>query len=66
MGINLSGGKREKQELIGTLREAGYRVLDMSDNEMAKVHVRYMVGGRSPGLGNERLFRFQFPERPGR
>jgi len=65
VGINLSGGKREKQELIGSLREAGYRVLDMSDNEMAKVHVRYMVGGRSPGLGHERLFRFQFPERPG-
>ncbi len=65
VGINLSGGKREKQELIGSLREGGYRVLDMSDNEMAKVHVRYMVGGRSTGLAHERLFRFQFPERPG-
>ena len=37
----------------------------MSDNEMAKVHVRYMVGGRAVGVAHERLFRFQFPERPG-
>jgi threonine dehydratase len=65
VGINVAGGKREKQGLIGDLREAGYRVLDMSDNEMAKVHVRYMVGGRAVGVAHERLFRFQFPERPG-
>ena len=65
VGINLGGGRREKAALIADLREAGYRVLDMSDNEMAKVHVRYMVGGRSVGLGDERLYRFQFPERPG-
>ncbi len=65
VGINLAGGKREKQELIASLRDSGYRVLDMSDNEMAKVHVRYMVGGRSAGLAHERLYRFQFPERPG-
>ncbi|MBE7200272.1 MAG: threonine ammonia-lyase, biosynthetic, partial [Parafilimonas terrae] len=65
VGINLNGGKREKQELIGSLRDGGYPVVDMSDNEMAKVHVRYMVGGRSPGLAHERLYRFQFPERPG-
>jgi len=37
----------------------------MSDNEMAKVHVRYMVGGRVPGLRDELIYRFQFPERPG-
>jgi threonine dehydratase len=37
----------------------------MSDNEMAKVHIRYMVGGRATGLSDERLYRFQFPERPG-
>jgi threonine dehydratase len=40
-------------------------VLDLSDNEMAKVHVRYMVGGRVPGLSDELIYRFQFPERPG-
>ena len=65
VGINLSGGRREKRELLTSLSAAGYRVLDMSDNEMAKVHVRYMVGGRSAGLADERLYRFQFPERPG-
>ena len=53
VGINVSGGKREKQALIGSLREAGYRVTDMSDNEMAKVHVRYMVGGRAVGVAHE-------------
>ena len=37
----------------------------MSDDELAKLHVRYMVGGHAPGLRNERLFRFEFPERPG-
>jgi threonine dehydratase len=51
--------------LIAALESAGYRVADMSDNEMAKVHVRYMVGGRAAGLADERLYRFQFPERPG-
>ncbi len=65
VGINLADGRREKAALLASLREAGYRVLDMSDNEMAKVHVRYMVGGRSAGLDHERLYRFQFPERPG-
>ena len=65
VGINLADGRREKPALLASLREAGYRVLDMSDNEMAKVHVRYMVGGRSAGLDHERLYRFQFPERPG-
>ena len=48
-----------------SLREAGYPVVDMSDNEMAKLHVRYMVGGHGRGIEHERLFRFEFPERPG-
>jgi len=37
----------------------------MTDNEMAKLHVRYMVGGRAAHLGDELIYRFQFPERPG-
>ena len=42
------------------------RVLDMSDNEMAKLHVRYMVGGRAPAVSrDEVIYRFEFPERPG-
>ncbi|MCJ2083592.1 threonine ammonia-lyase, biosynthetic [Methylobacterium sp. J-090] len=65
VGINLPGGAPEKRALIAELSAAGYRALDMSDNEMAKVHIRYMVGGRATGLVDERLCRFQFPERPG-
>ena len=65
VGINLPGGRGEKRDLIAGLVADGYDVHDMSDNEMAKVHVRYMVGGRASGLADERLYRFQFPERPG-
>ena len=64
-GVALADGRREKEALLRTVAEAGYRVLDMSDDEMAKLHVRYMVGGHAPGLAHERLFRFEFPERPG-
>jgi len=63
-GIQISGGE-ERQVLVARLRDAGYTVEDLSDNEMAKLHVRHMVGGRSPSVSNERLFRFEFPERPG-
>jgi threonine dehydratase len=65
VGIQLTRGEQEQQELITRLRTAGYMVEDLSHNEMAKLHVRHMVGGRAPGLANERLFRFEFPERPG-
>jgi len=66
VGVQMHGGDTEKDALINKLTESGYSVLDMTDNEMAKVHIRYMVGGHSAGhVANERLFRFQFPERPG-
>jgi len=65
VGVELRRGRGERAELLGLLREAGYPVQDLSDNEMAKLHVRHMVGGRSAGVANERLFRFEFPERPG-
>jgi threonine dehydratase len=64
-GIQLRNGMRERIELLASLRDAGFPVEDLSDNEMAKLHVRHMVGGRSAGISNERLFRFEFPERPG-
>jgi threonine dehydratase len=51
--------------LIQTLRDAGFVVRDMTDDEMAKLHVRYMVGGHAINLEHERLYRFEFPERPG-
>lgn len=51
--------------MTAKLEEAGYKALDISDNEMAKLHLRHMVGGHAHNLENERLYRFQFPERPG-
>jgi threonine dehydratase len=65
VGISLHEGSREKAALLAQMTDAGYRVFDMSDDEMAKLHVRYMVGGHAHGLEHERLFRFEFPERPG-
>jgi len=64
VGIQLPGGDEEKKRLISQLTNDGYPVLDLSDNEIAKLHVRYMVGGRA-NVKNERLLRFEFPERPG-
>jgi len=65
VGVQLSHGMQEREQLLAKLSAAGYPVADLSDNEMAKLHVRHMVGGRSPHVDNERLFRFEFPERPG-
>ncbi len=65
LGVQLARGESEKTELIGLLHDGGYGVVDLSDNELAKLHVRYMVGGHAPGLADELLYRFQFPERPG-
>ena len=65
VGIQLRHGMKERLQLLEQLRAAGFPVEDFSDNEMAKLHVRHMVGGRAPGVTNERLFRFEFPERPG-
>jgi len=64
-GVELRHGIDERRELLEQLQQAGYEVVDLSDNEMAKLHVRHMVGGRSSTVANERLFRFEFPERPG-
>ncbi len=65
VGVELRHGNAERGEILSILREAGYPVVDLSDDELAKLHIRHMVGGRAPGLANERLFRFEFPERPG-
>jgi threonine dehydratase len=65
VGIGLTRGKEERDEVIASLKAAGYGVTDMTDNEMAKLHVRYMVGGPARGIQNELLYRFEFPERPG-
>ena len=65
VGVKLRRGREEFAELTSTLRANDYPCMDMSDNEMAKLHVRYMVGGRPPGLLHEHLFSFEFPEQPG-
>jgi threonine dehydratase len=65
VGVQLADGMQERLSLIERLRDSGFLVEDLSDNEMAKLHVRHMVGGRSPAVNNERMFRFEFPERPG-
>lgn len=65
VGVRLSKGDEERQEIIRELTDDGYHVVDLSDDEMAKLHVRYMVGGRPSKPLNERLFSFEFPETPG-
>ena len=64
MGVSLGGG-REREAFSQRLEAGGYPNLDLTDNELAKTHLRYMVGGRSPQAVRERLFRFRFPERSG-
>lgn len=64
-GIQLAEGLAELEELEEKLTTKGYSVLSMTDNEMAKLHVRYMVGGHANKIENEVLYRFEFPERPG-
>ncbi|MDH5648777.1 MAG: threonine ammonia-lyase, biosynthetic [Gammaproteobacteria bacterium] len=55
----------EVRQLVTALHKHGYETLDMTDNEIAKVHIRHLVGGRAPDIDHEILYRFEFPERPG-
>lgn len=64
VGVQLARASA-RPELIRTLQAGGYEVLDLSADELAKVHVRHMVGGRAPEARHERLLSFEFPERPG-
>jgi threonine dehydratase len=57
--------RQDGAALAAQLVAAGYETVDLTDNEMAKLHVRHMVGGHAPEVRNERLCRFEFPERPG-
>ena len=57
--------KSEIAELIREFKNAGMAAVDLTENELAKLHLRHLVGGHAPGAQGERVFRFDFPERPG-
>jgi threonine dehydratase len=59
------GRRDEREALASAFRAQAFEVLDLTDDELAKLHLRHMVGGSSELAGNERLYRFEFPERPG-
>ena len=65
VGIKMSGQIEDRSNFVTMLQGKGYKVTDLSDNELAKLHIRHTVGGKAPQLKNEIIFRFQFPERPG-
>jgi threonine dehydratase len=64
LGVGIQG-REETAEIIRTLRRHGLETLDLSDDEMAKLHVRHLVGGHAPLARDELVYRFEFPERPG-
>ncbi len=57
--------REEAAKLIGDLERSGLHTVDLSDNEMAKLHIRHLVGGRAREIKNELIYRFEFPDRPG-
>lgn len=65
VGIKLRNGVEELKQLTQALTAAGYDYQDLSDDELAKLHVRYMVGGMPPRLVQEQVYQFNFPEYPG-
>jgi threonine dehydratase len=65
VGVELARGEEERREIIARLGQKECGVVDMTDNETAKLHIRFMVGGSARGVSDEMLIRFEFPERPG-
>lgn len=65
VGVELRGGRAEREALVTQISAAGFPVTDLSDDEMARLHVRHMVGGIGSGVTDERLFRCEYPEYPG-
>jgi len=64
VGIEVAN-RGETETLLRALRRARIEAFDLTDNEMAKLHVRHLVGGHAPAAEHEILYRFEFPERPG-
>jgi len=65
LGVQLAGGDAERDAIRAALQGAGFACADYTEDETARLHVRHLVGGPARGLGRERWFRFEFPERPG-
>lgn len=65
VGVSMTDARTDAAPLIELLRAEGYAVEDLSENELAKLHIRHMVGGPVPKLKDERVYRFEFPENPG-
>lgn len=65
VGVQTHPENDPRDVLLASLREQGFPVLDLTDNELAKLHIRHLVGGHNKEVINERVFRFEFPERPG-
>ena len=65
VGVQTHPDTDPRSALLQSLREQGFPVLDLTDNELAKLHIRHMVGGHAAGVSNEMVLRFEFPERPG-
>ncbi len=65
LGVQTDPEHDARQALVSRLRHLDYPVLDLTDNELAKLHLRHTVGGRAPAGLKERLYRLTFPERPG-
>lgn len=65
VGVRISEGDKERAALLASLDAANYETADLTDNRIARNHVRYMVGGHAPQVENEQLYNFTFPERPG-
>ncbi len=57
--------RSEAEKIVAQLHKHHLQALDLTDNELAKLHIRHLVGGHAPQVQDERLFRFEFPERPG-
>ena len=64
LGIKIVN-REEREQIVAQLESASYAVLDLTDNDLAKTHIRHMVGGKASGAQDETLTRFEFPERPG-
>lgn len=65
VGISSSGLESDRATVIGQLQKQGFQVTDMTANDLAKEHIRYMVGGHAPCELNEVAYSIEFPERPG-